>query len=574
MSSFKPEYLTFDDLLQKRFFEIPDYQRTYSWIKKQRQDLFNDIKKITTWRDKERHHFMATIVCLSQPSKNQQVGTTKFEKFDVVDGQQRLTTLIILLKAISKRLRRSIDQEKKEIEAIEEMLVKKDKQLILLQTNHDNLNIFRNYLENGVKPDSKIAITFTDKNMLEAFHDCENFVKNWQEEKDLLSLLSLLKNRLGFIFYTLEEPGSVYTIFEVLNSRGLDVDWLDKAKSMLMGFVHEKFNKQASRSHIKELHKSWIKIYQRIGLAEISGEEIVKFTATLLNENTCNKPLSAEESLSFFIDFCNQDKNNVFKIIDFIFSVTDKLKEIYLNRRQKAVTEIAQARLLAIAIKLSHFDKDEKNKLLDQWERVTFRIFGIFGKDSRTAVGDYVRLSKYVMDKNSSYRNIHQRLIELGSEYPVSKFNETLFDKNCYEGWQEELRYFFFRYEEFLAKKDRSILSEEVWTNIWRESPTKSIEHVFPQTPNEMDKSWKRKLGKGKNVIAKNVHRLGNLLLLTPNVNSQCYNKSFVDKKKIYNKQLLRLKDEIIRKQDWNLTSMESRERKLINWAKQNWCDI
>lgn len=156
MSIIKPEYLTFDDLLQKRFFEIPDYQRTYSWTKKQRQDLFNDIKKITTWRDKERHHFMSTIVCLRQPKKNQQVGTTKFEKFDVVDGQQRLTTLIILLKAISKRLKKSSDEEKKEIEVIEELLVKKkDRRLILLQTNHDNLNIFRNYLEKGTKPPTR-----------------------------------------------------------------------------------------------------------------------------------------------------------------------------------------------------------------------------------------------------------------------------------------------------------------------------------------------------------------------------------------------------------------------------------
>lgn len=518
---------------------------------------------------------MSTIVCLRQPKKNQQVGTTKFEKFDVVDGQQRLTTLIILLKAISKRLKKSSDEEKKEIEVIEELLVKKkDRRLILLQTNHDNLNIFRNYLEKGTKPDSKMAVTFTDKNMLEAFRDCESFVNKWLEKKDLLSLLSIVKNRLGFVFYTLEEAGSVYTIFEVLNSRGLAVDWLDKAKSMLMGFVHEKFSKQASQSHIKELHKNWIKIYQRIGLADISGEEIVKFSATLLNENTGNKPLSAEESLSFFLDYCIQNKNNVFEVVDFIFSVTDKLKEIYLNRRQKAVTEIAQARLLAVAIKLSNFNQDEKIKLLDQWERVTFRIFGIFGRDSRTAVGDYVRLSKLVMNKKSNYRNVHQKLIALGEEYPTSKFMEMLFDKNCYEGWQEELRYFFFRYEEYLSKKEKSSISEEVWANIWKESPVKSIEHIFPQTPNELDNSWKGKFGRGKNVISKNVHRLGNLLLLSPNVNSQCYNKSFIKKKKIYRNQLLRLKDEIVQKQDWNLKNLESRERKLINWAKETWKDM
>ena len=136
------------------------------------------------------------------------------------------------------------------------------------------------------------------------------------------------------------------------------------------------------------------------------------------------------------------------------------------------------------------------------------------------------------------------------------------------------MRYFFFRYEEYLAKKQKALISEEVWTNIWNESPLKSIEHIFPQTPNEMDKTWKGKFGKGKNVITKNIHRLGNLLLLSPNVNSQCSNKSFINKKIIYKKQLLRLKDEIIEKKDWNIKNLESRERKLINWAKETWCDL
>ena len=54
-------------------------------------------------------------------------------------------------------------------------------------------------------------------------------------------MLRILRNRLGFIFYVLDDEGSVYTVFEVLNSRGLEVDWLDKSKSMLMGIAFEKF---------------------------------------------------------------------------------------------------------------------------------------------------------------------------------------------------------------------------------------------------------------------------------------------------------------------------------------------
>lgn len=574
MNIIKPEYYTLDDLLQKKFFEIPDYQRTYSWTRKQRLDLFNDIRKIDKLKDKNRHHFMATIVCLREPTKSKQVGTTKYEKFNIVDGQQRITTLIILLKAISMNLDRSDPDQKAEAETIDTMLVKKDNRLILLQTNHDNHHIFRNYLEKGIKPNIKQIKTFSEKNLLDAFRECDSFVKKWQESNQIILLLSYIKNRLGFIFYTIDEPGAVYTIFEVLNSRGLAVDWLDKAKSVLMGFVHEKFSKSAAQSHIKELHKSWINIYRDIGLINISGEEIVKFSATLLNENTGNKPLSAEEAISFFIEYCEADRTRVFEVVEFILKVTNRLRQIYKNRRQKAVTEISQARLAACAIKLSTFKKEEKDILIDQWERITFRIFGIHRKDSRTAVGDYVRFSKYIMSRNKDADIAMGMLVAIGAPYPVTQFGELLGEVNCYNGWEEELRYFMFRYEEYLAQKNKANISNEVWESIWQESPLKSIEHIFPQDPYRHLLAWKGKLGRAKNAIEKNKHRLGNLVLLPPGVNSSCGNLPFADKKKIYKKQLFRIINGISNKRVWDIKAISYRERKLIKWAKETWCDL
>ena len=92
MSHIQPEYYTVNHLLNYKFFEIPNYQRTYSWTKKQREDLFNDITKIPKWRDKEQHHFMSTIVCLNQ-HESKQVGSDKYDKYYIVDGQQRITSL-------------------------------------------------------------------------------------------------------------------------------------------------------------------------------------------------------------------------------------------------------------------------------------------------------------------------------------------------------------------------------------------------------------------------------------------------------------------------------------------------
>lgn len=573
MSVIKPEYLTLDDLLKKRFFEIPNYQRTYSWGKKQRNDLFEDIKKILEWKDKERHHFMATIVCLDKPKESKEVGTDLFSKFDVVDGQQRITTLIILLKAISKNLSKGTNQEKEQSKIIDELLIKADRRIILLQTNHDDNQIFRNYLDKGQKPDKKNIKTFTDQNLYDAFDDCEKFVKEFRYKPGLLKLLSIIKNRLGFIFYVLKDSGSVYTIFEVLNSRGLEVDWLDKCKSKLMGVIYEKYSKISALAHINELHKKWTEIYRTIGKADISGEEIVKFTATLLCEKQINKPLSAEDSVDYLSEICLKDKEKVFEVVEFLSKVTNKLKEIYLDKRQKAVTKISQARLLAVAIKLSKLSSNEKDILLDQWERMTFRIYGLSGYDSRTSVGDYVRLSKKLFDQKFKFKKIKDELLEIGSYYPIKEALDGLKEQNCYEGWEESLRYFFFRYEEHLAKMKRSNINEEMWNQIWSESPNNSIEHIFPQTLNKDNGCWKGKLGKGKNVIEKHKHRLGNLVIVTPSLNSQLGNKCFSEKLKKYKQLKLRIIDEISTAKDWDLPAINRRENRLIKWAKETWDD-
>src|SRR6202044_4171958 len=78
----------------------------------------------------------------------------------------------------------------------------------------------------------------------------------------------------------------------------------------------------------------------------------------------------------------------------------------------------AQARLAAIAIILRKFPQSEEKRILKVWENVTFRIYGLGGRDARTKVGEYVRLAWRVSNENLSGDAIIDELTAIGQEFP------------------------------------------------------------------------------------------------------------------------------------------------------------
>ena len=204
MIDIQPQHVTLDQLVYGRLFRIPQYQRTYSWRKKQRQDLFEDIRRAA---EKECSHFMATIVGLRREKRT--IMTKEHQVIEVVDGQQRITTLILLLKAIAKVIDRSDPIGGKIGKELDDTLVKDDKAtLLLLQTNHDISHYFADYLRTGNQPPSEAADTLADRELLSAIEECERFVTNWQSAgnslEDLVSLLKNLALRNNFVVSKVE----------------------------------------------------------------------------------------------------------------------------------------------------------------------------------------------------------------------------------------------------------------------------------------------------------------------------------------------------------------------------------
>ena len=211
MFKIQPKFLTFAQLLEKRLFRIPRYQRAYSWRHTEREDMFNDIRKLKG--KPENLHFMATVVGLYQSKVP--IGSDDYDVIDIVDGQQRLTTLVILLKVIAEKiaslltdtellrdaggnvinlnlfpLPNETDEDmiipkahlERELQELQELLVKQDElSLILLQTNHDRSQYFANFLRKGTSPPFSEAKTVADRELLRAIHEGKIFCPEMEQ---------------------------------------------------------------------------------------------------------------------------------------------------------------------------------------------------------------------------------------------------------------------------------------------------------------------------------------------------------------------------------------------------------
>jgi hypothetical protein len=264
-----------------------------------------------------------------------------------------------------------------------------------------------------------------------------------------------------------------------------------------------------------------------------------------------------------------------------LLDVAQKLVALYGSPHLGPVTEILHARLLAVAIKsASGVNESERQKLLEQWERVTFRIFELHDKDSRTKVGDYVRLASNIVSEDietRTYNQIMSGLRDLGREYPIDEAFEKWSAEDCYDH-PEETRYLLWSYEEHLAQElgGSSTIDENDKTRIWRLRAADSIEHIFPQTPSGT--AWRGKMRRTPDAptqsLEKNVGRIGNLLLLPIKLNEEAQNSLFSRKKEIYERHNLRMVHEVCACTDWTLAEIDHREAKIIAWAKTRWCDV
>jgi hypothetical protein len=311
---------------------------------------------------------------------------------------------------------------------------------------------------------------------------------------------------------------------------------------------------------IAELHTTWRDIYGAIGLRQGLSTEALRFAATLQADSAPSRSLGEQDSVELLRGKAVNAKT-MREVASFLLRVTQACDTVIKNNRLNAVTRISQARLLAVALHLTdEITKAQRTALLSRWEKVTFRIYGMMGNDARTRVGEYVRLAWRIINDGLSFKQIDKAIEEIGSDFAIEDALGAMAKANCYEGWENELRYFMFRYEEALARQQHLNFSNEQWEKIWMVSPSDSIEHIWSKS----------------NAPVKSKHRLGNLVLLPPRLNSKLQDLPPLQKTEAYRKTGLLIAGEVadlIKAKGWTKDVILTRQQKLLDWAKTEWAD-
>ncbi|MFG3510169.1 DUF262 domain-containing protein [Streptomyces sp. NPDC047821] len=221
----------FADLVQGRAqqFQVPLYQRTYSWTEKQLRQLWTDIleqAELLESGEKASTHFLGSVVLAPSPQNE-----ATFPRWLVVDGQQRLTTLSLALAAIRDHI---ADGEPDEAERIdEEYLINKRKngsdRLRLLPTQADRAQ-FAAYVRGPLSEQAAggavaAAYGFFRRKLVEAADPAA--------PQDVLRIEEAITSRLTLVAVTAERADNVHRIFESLNNTGLKLSQADLLRNYL-----------------------------------------------------------------------------------------------------------------------------------------------------------------------------------------------------------------------------------------------------------------------------------------------------------------------------------------------------
>ena len=559
--------------LAKTVFVVPVYQRNYDWKDEQCQKLFDDILNVVKTN---QEHFLGTICYKMYDSRERAV----------IDGQQRITSITLLLKAICDFVHdEDIRSDIKDTYIFNKgvgidsnfmktklHLNKKDDAVyhILLDNNKDTVDDCLTVSQKS----SRIYLNY--KLFLQLL---ENFENNVGSSEKIVEAL----DKLTFIELEIQQENP-QEIFESLNSTGLDLTKVDLLRNyFLMQFPH--------KEQTKLYEDYWSKIEDAIGVERME-QFFVDFLVfkrrsdaiTLngkrnhINENRLydafkdyykNLPCDSdlEKTIKCFKDLKNLAylyKNLVFSDdINLQIESPIRVKLYYLLN----INESTKARSLLLYIFYLHnkgsIDDNMLNEIIDAISSLTFRA-RICKKQgiNRQFAGNVMQRLDTVKDYSSFMDAFWQALTSGKGSYAFptdAEFIDVLMNKDLYQALRSKGTKYLLYMLELNSKYPKGLPPFD--------NDTITIEHIMPQT---LSPWWQNYLSaETKESYESLLHRLGNLTLT--NYNQTMSNKNFEEKKGIYKNSNFFYARQITYYDKWQIEEINDRTQKLANEALKIW---
>lgn len=555
MKATEVNYLKF--LEGTKQFTVPIYQRTYSWTIKQCEQLWNDLVRVGR-EDDVPAHFIGSIVYIE--SGLYQVSSVS--QLLVIDGQQRLTTLSLLLAAISESL--------KDGASVGGLTQSKIKNYYLLNseevgdlayklklTQSDKDTFWR--LIQGTAPPNQISLR-----VQENYNYFINKLKNGE-----ISLEDLVRGiqKLVIVDIALDrDHDNPQLIFESLNSTGLDLSQADLIRNyILMGLEPDE--------QMRLYQTYWYLMEQDFGQANY-----VKYFDWFIRDYLTIKHESGTiPTVSMIYESFKKYSRQSSHSIEEIMKDLHKYSKFYINLlTQNSIDPDIREVLFDISILrvevsfplllelLNDYENDvlgktDLVKLLKMIESYVFRR-AICGIPTNSMNKTFSTFTRSILDKENYVESFTAKLLSLDSyrRFPSDEeFVQSLLTRDAYN----------FRNRNYLLRKLENFdRKEKVVVDDY------TIEHILPQNEN-LSSNWKSDLGDDwQNIQSKYLHTLGNLTLT--GYNSELSDRPFLEKRNMkggFSDSPIRLNRGLASLEVWNEESILNRSNNLAQKASKIW---
>lgn len=624
--------LPLEKIFDGRFLRIPDYQRGYAWGEHQFKDFWEDLENL-----EEGHSHYTGVLTLEKVTKQKKAEKIEFWKKDigayeseesyyVVDGQQRITTSIILIQVILesvKELDWFADIEYSDL--LKQYIGKKNKNGIhLYYFGYTSDNPSYEFLKTKIFGDKSAS---NEKKETLYTTNLENSKKFFEEKiknlnvNEIEIIFKKLTKQFKFNVYEISDDLDVFVAFETMNNRGKKLSNLELLKNRLI-YLSTKFNEDISdKDRLRnDINECWKTIYEYLGknknnileddvflknhwimYHDYSRQTANDYIDDLLDERYITKritmknisnPLTLNEIKDYALSLKESVEHWYYLHNPEQAPYNDKIK-FFLDKLYRLNYGAFTPLLMAIFSRDNDYNVDEVCGLLRLMEKYIFLIFKISQRRANTGDSSFYGYARQYYKKELSFNDI------IGKEYNeddnnwygitgwltkyfnLKPFHDYLSDKfknrEGYYSWNG-LAYFLFEYELYLKDKTKNNAIKINWEDYTKsKSDARSIEHIFPQTPTE--ECWKNEIKGFKEKRKKSlVNSIGNLVPLSKAKNSKLQNYCFDIKKNGKNDEDFvgykigsYSEQKINEKSNWGIKEIEERGFELLNFMAEHW---